>query len=53
MNSKKFKSIVDQLATFCDVIHITNTNEMIHLKSESQEEGSMDIEIDLNELEGY
>lgn len=53
MNSKKFKSIVDQLATFGDVIHITNTNEMIHLKSESQEEGSMDIEIDLNELEGY
>ena len=49
----KFKSIVDQLATFGDVIQITNTNEMIHLKSESQEEGSMDIEIDLNELEGY
>lgn len=53
MNSKKFKSIIDQLSSFGDSLDITNTNEMIHAKSESPEEGSMNIEIDLNELEGY
>lgn len=53
INSKKFKSIVDQLATFGDVIAITNSNETIHLKSESDEEGAMKIDVNLNDLEGY
>lgn len=52
MNSKKFKGLVDQLASFSDVMQIKYSEDVISLKAESDcTEGSMEIKIDIDDME--
>uniref|UniRef100_A0A6C0BUC8 Proliferating cell nuclear antigen PCNA N-terminal domain-containing protein n=1 Tax=viral metagenome TaxID=1070528 RepID=A0A6C0BUC8_9ZZZZ len=51
MQSKTFKSIIDQLSGFGDTIDVIYKEDKIYLKSESTEEGEMKIEISLDDLD--
>lgn len=50
-SSKKFKSIVDQLANFGQTMDVIYMDDKIYLNSESPEDGAMKIEIGLEDIE--
>lgn len=51
LSSKKFKTLIDQLADFGDTIDVIYSDDNIYLKSTSIEEGTMKTEIKLDDLE--
>ena len=51
ISSKKFKSIIDELSNFGDTINITYENDIVNFASETETEGSMKINANIEDFE--
>lgn len=51
ISSKKFKSIIDELSNFGDTINITYENDIVNFASETEAEGSMKLNANVEDFE--